>query len=118
MGFGFECGDGWNKLLLKLCNKIQSELNKSSDEFKKNFRVVQVKEKFGGLRFYVQGGNAEIDAAITKAEGESLRTCEKCGKKGDQKGSGYWIRTLCKKCRIVEKKQRAKEAKRLKTLME
>jgi hypothetical protein len=48
MAFGFECGDGWYKLLLKLCNKIQDELNKSPAEIKKNFRVVQVKEKFAG----------------------------------------------------------------------
>ena len=105
MAFGFECGDGWYKLLLKLCNKIQDELNKSPAEIKKNFRVVQVKEKFAGVRFYVQGGNDKIDAAIAKAEAESLRTCEKCGKKGDQKGSGYWILTLCKKCRSAEKRK-------------
>lgn len=40
MAFGFECGDGWYKLLLKLCNKIQDELNKPCDKLKENFRVV------------------------------------------------------------------------------
>jgi hypothetical protein len=118
MAFGFDCGDGWYKLLLNLCDEIQVELNKPCDKLKENFRVVQVKEKFGGLRFYVQGGNDKIDEAITKAEDESLRTCEMCGKKGDQKGSGYWIRTLCKKCRVDEKKKMAKEAKRLKARRE
>lgn len=114
MGFGFECGDGWYKLLLKLCNKIQSELNKIPETARKEFRVVQVKEKFSGLRFYTQGGNEKIDTAILKAEEESLRTCERCGKKGDQKGSGYWVRTLCKGCRKDEKRKMAEELKKRK----
>ncbi|MEK7090164.1 MAG: hypothetical protein AAB930_01100, partial [Patescibacteria group bacterium] len=46
MAFGFECGDGWFGLIKKLCEKLK-------DLDLKDFRVTQVKEKFGGLRFYV-----------------------------------------------------------------
>lgn len=56
--------------------------------------ATQVKEKFGGLRFYINGGDDEIDAAITFAEMLSERTCEVCGAPGKQRGGG-WISTRC-----------------------
>ena len=60
--------------------------------------VHQVKEKFGGLRFYIGGLPEETFSAvvnrISEAENESLRTCDECGKPGRPR-SGGWIRTLC-----------------------
>lgn len=51
MTWGFECGDGWFNLIDKLCSDITKICEKNK---KKNIEViaVQVKEKFGGLRFY------------------------------------------------------------------
>lgn len=60
--------------------------------------AVQVKEKFGGLRFYVNGASAEHDAKIEFAESMSYRTCEVCGRPGKPTRDG-WIRTLCKEHR-------------------
>ncbi len=56
--------------------------------------LVQVKEKFGGLRFYVDGGSNELQAQIELAEAMSYRTCETCGAPGRPR-SGGWVRTLC-----------------------
>lgn len=56
--------------------------------------VQQIKEKFGGLRFYYQGGDNEISGMVTMAEVWAGRTCETCSNKGEQR-SGGWIRTLC-----------------------
>lgn len=56
--------------------------------------VIQVKEKFGSLRFYYNGGDEYIRGLVTMAEGMSGRTCEVCGASGKASGSG-WIRTLC-----------------------
>lgn len=56
--------------------------------------AAQVKEKFGGLRFYVDGGDDEIYAMISFAEAMSYRMCEECGSPGTTGGRG-WIRTLC-----------------------
>lgn len=56
--------------------------------------VLQVKEKFGGLRFYVSGATPEIQAAIDFAESLSHTICEECGNKGFIVGRS-WIRTLC-----------------------
>lgn len=57
-------------------------------------RVVQIKEKFGGLRFYFDGGNEYIRGLVDMAETWAGHTCEKCGEVGYQRGGG-WIRTLC-----------------------
>jgi hypothetical protein len=48
MAWGFECGDGWYNLLIELCEKIECLTEGTSLQVV----AVQVKEKFGGLRFY------------------------------------------------------------------
>jgi hypothetical protein len=58
------------------------------------FEIVQVKEKFGGLRFYVKNANKSIRQRIQAAELESTTVCDVCGKLGERRGGG-WIRTLC-----------------------
>lgn len=62
--------------------------------------VLQVKEKFGGLRFYIGGGDKHINDLISKAEKESFEICEYCGSIDDVKQTrGGWIKTLCWVCR-------------------
>ena len=59
--------------------------------------AVQVKEKFGGLRFYVNGGNEDQHREIAWAEDLSYRVCEQCGTMRDVKvWNQGWIRTLCR----------------------
>jgi len=58
--------------------------------------VTQVKEKYGGLRFYVHGASDEQYAIIRFAEAMSYRTCDVCGDKGKSNGGG-WVTTRCKK---------------------
>lgn len=57
-------------------------------------QIYQVKEKFGGLRFYIGEGTKEIFDRIDQAEEESERTCEQCGKPGVLREGG-WLKTLC-----------------------
>ena len=45
--------------------------------------VTQVKEKFGGLRFYVDCNDDYIDGLISLAEGMSYNTCSECGETGE-----------------------------------
>lgn len=73
--------------------------------------VQQIKEKFGGLRFYYDGGDEHISGMVTMAEVWAGRSCEQCGEKGERR-SGGWIRTLCDKHeaqRQYEMKQRELE---------
>lgn len=56
--------------------------------------AVQIKEKFGGLRFYVHGADSTIHNYITMAESMSYRMCEVCGAPGKVYRDG-WHTTLC-----------------------
>jgi hypothetical protein len=56
--------------------------------------IQQIKEKFGGLRFYYYGGDDQIHGMVRMAELWAGHTCETCGNKGERRQGG-WIRTLC-----------------------
>ncbi len=60
-------------------------------------KAAQVKEKFGGLRFYMTCGSDEIFDLISEAEALSYKTCEECGKPGEERDTG-WIHTHCDNC--------------------
>ena len=57
-------------------------------------RIAQIKEKFGGLRFYYDGGDDQISGFVDMAELWAGHSCEQCGNMGKQR-SGGWVRTLC-----------------------
>jgi len=52
MRYGFEHGDGWFKLAWRLCEQLEQPIGASKQESGCAFQVLQVKQKFGGLRFY------------------------------------------------------------------
>lgn len=56
--------------------------------------AIQVKEKFGTLRFYYYGGDDIVQAYVNMAESMSSVTCETCGSPGITR-SGGWIQALC-----------------------
>lgn len=60
-----------------------------SDEFPQ-VEAIQVKEKFGTLRFYTDYGNNYIYGAIAMAESMSAVTCETCGAPGKLYTHGWW----------------------------
>jgi len=105
MCWGFECGDGWYQILDSLCGQIQHHIDWQNKNFEKGFTqykqvpqvvAVQVKEKFGGLRFYYDGGDDIIGGMVRMAESWAANTCEECGSPGTMRNGG-WIRTLCDK---------------------
>jgi hypothetical protein len=112
--FGIECGSGWFPLLNALCYQIQSyidyqkEANERIEQNKKKYPnydqtpfalipqvvVTQVKEKYGTLRFYYDGGDDTIDGMVRMAEAMSSITCETCGNLGKMRGR-HWFYTAC-----------------------
>ena len=103
MCWGFECGDGWYNIIDQLCANIQHYTDWNNQNFAKGFKqykevsqvvAVQIKEKFGTLRFYYDGGDDTIGGMVRMAEAMSAVMCEECGSPGHQR-SGGWIRTLC-----------------------
>jgi hypothetical protein len=112
-------GDGWYDLVDSLCGVIQNEVD--NDISQHGYRVkrgeakeedkpeqvipVQIKEKFGGLRFYINGGNERVHGAIHAAESMSYRICENCGNPGKPNSDG-WIKVYCDPCNELDKRRR------------
>jgi len=118
--FWFECSDGWYTLISELAGDIQNYVDNKNDSYgykvkrgeakeedrpEYQVRAVQVKQKFGGLRFYVNGGDDFVDGMITFAESMSLKICEHCGNPGRSCGGG-WIYTFCEPCETLDNKRR------------
>lgn len=82
----FAVGPGWYGIIKRLITDLI--------ELGWDKQICQVKEKFGGLRFYINSGSEEIWQRIQLAESASYITCEKCGELGELRGGG-WIQTLC-----------------------
>lgn len=58
--------------------------------------ATQIKEKFGTLRFYVNGADDYCHGIINFAESMSACTCEVCGQLGKLNNQG-WLKTRCEK---------------------
>lgn len=99
MCWGFECGDGWYWLIDQLCDSIQKYID-NNPHLCNQVVAVQVKEKFGGLRFYITEGNETIHGMVWLAEHMSYNICEVCGSTENVSTIGRsWITTECDKCR-------------------
>jgi len=89
--------EGWYKLALQCHIEL---LNADPD-----YKILQIKEKFGALRFYVEpseeyyqtpeGEKTNLNAIIAKYEALSRVTCEATGESGVMMQSpGGWYKTL------------------------
>ena len=95
--FYFECGNGWYNLIDILCRQIEFRgLRGSVPDPDFDVKITQVKEKFGGLRFYCEGADDNIYGMIDMAEAMSIRICEECGNPGKlMKSNTGWLHTAC-----------------------
>lgn len=119
MCFGFECDDGWFDLIYQLCQDIEVAYaklpeEKKLDDYNDACIAFQVKEKFGGLRFYLDSEADGVYELTSTAETKSFTICEICGEPGKPSGRG-WIKTLCEmhrderdaaKARIAEQREK------------
>lgn len=85
--YDFSPSVGWLSLIREMSERLKDT----------NVKVVQVKSKFGGLRYYVNGTTSENYLIITKAETASYHICEDCGEPGTTRPGG-WVMTLCDSC--------------------
>lgn len=125
MGRGFAIGDGWFPLIEAACGVISAPYLSAEREYRHarqrdadgdpdidasvveharakmlaaEARVpfaLQVKEKFGTLRFFLEGGGERTRACAEFAEYLSASICEICGRPGVTLASGGWMRTRC-----------------------
>lgn len=120
---GFCIGAGWWPIIEALCEQIdaytkwrnntrEALLKDNPHKHKipnavKPVKVAQIKEKFGGLRFYYDGGDDHISGMVRMAESWAGRSCEECGNVGTSRNGG-WIKTLCD-AHEEERQQQMKE---------
>lgn len=119
-----EVGDGWIPLLDKLTSMIDNKIKdikkyndgwlkngvvtpekyESNKKLMDNFKIVQIKEKFGGLRFYTEGTDYRVDKDIHGwiqfAEVMANELCEGCGTNQGLGSTSGWMRTICEPCAI------------------
>lgn len=121
----FAVGKGWNNIIRVLCNCLYSEVHHAKSRLKAAIlypgenadahraacelsvqqeidnlpSIMQVKEKFGTLRFYATGGTDRTYSMIQFAEAMSALTCEVCGDQGSIDRNGGWYKTHCAKHR-------------------
>jgi hypothetical protein len=87
----------WWKYLWTLYEDYKKRKELVNPDYYKVF-AVQVKEKFGGLRFYTSGNDDIVEGMIYMAEALSCMTCEVCGQPGVISSKGYWLKALCSTC--------------------
>ena len=102
MAWGFECGNGWFKILEEFCEKVANV---------PGFKFSQVKEKFGMLTIYYEGPKYKKDyklirEAIEEAGDKSRKTCETCGEPAKLKSDAGWMLVECKKCNAIKQARR------------
>lgn len=81
-------GKGWSKLIDQLYDRLPNTVY-----------VYQVKEKFGGLRFYTNSLTEEEYKIVDEVCKLSEKTCESCGKEGYIDENESWLTCLCDECR-------------------
>jgi ribosomal protein S27AE len=107
--YGFTCGDGWFSIVDRLSAKLVAD---------PNLVAVQVKEKVGELRFYVDAFDSapkpdpvlaeRVYAERTAAREESSRTCEICGEPGTlAERLRRWLSVRCESCEWLDEIEEA-----------
>ena len=92
--WGDEVGDGWKTHVME-CHRQLKHLDPG-------YRISQIKEKFGGLRYYYDSSydfeniiNDVMDSVVQAAEYRCSITCEVCGAGGRMRYNFGWYKTLC-----------------------
>lgn len=92
-----ETGSGWFSLIEELSIKLEQLIMQYPSNERQQYRVIQVKEKFGTLAFYLNSSSEEMDKLIQEATNMSAQVCEVCGGFGKIHTNSWLVRTRCEK---------------------
>jgi len=96
---------GWNQIVDDLCGTIQDYIDNTKKnidgewQYPYQIECLQVKEKFGSLRFYTNYHDDTVEGMISFAEYLSLHTCQECGSRENIGRTEGWIVVLCEDCK-------------------
>ena len=86
---------GWRKAFgIQMCKEIRAALLRQGWKSLFKYRIMQIKEKFGELRWYDEFSTSDIQDIISKYEDISRHTCIVCGKPATKISTG-WICPYC-----------------------
>ena len=90
---------GWRKAFgIQMCKEMKAALLRAGGrKALHSYRITQIKEKYGELRWYDIWGYEETNKIIEKYAYISRHTCIDCGKPADYITKG-WIEPYCKDC--------------------
>lgn len=91
----FDCLDGWYELIRELSDALELLCANQKRWKKRPMLSSQVKEKLGGLRFYVDNIAPGAEALIAAAERRSRDTCEVCGNPGSVRSEEGRLNARC-----------------------
>ncbi|MFI6662949.1 hypothetical protein ACIBL8_46565 [Streptomyces sp. NPDC050523] len=91
-------GPGWHPLLLRLHTQLLT--------WDADYRVEDLKEKFGAVRVHIATASGppdpEIRGLVLSVEEQSATVCEFCGAAGRRRRRGDtphgWIKAVCESC--------------------
>ena len=91
--------DGWrNAFGLQMCEELkQALLEEGGEKLLSEYKIIQIKEKFGYLRWYDSWTTNKVQDIVCKYEDLSARTCISCGKPATKISHG-WICPWCDNC--------------------
>ncbi len=87
--YDFSPPPGWVDIVDRLSDKLAKD---------PAVRIVQVKEKYAGLRVYLEDVDQRADDLVRAAEAQAAEVCQECGY-GPVKvvSRGGWLRRLCQR---------------------
>ena len=87
---------GWRKSFgVQMCEEIAQVLYEN--DYLDKYKIAQIKEKFGELRWYDFGAPDKVQEIIDKYSRISAKTCISCGKPATRITLG-WIAPYCDDC--------------------
>ena len=90
---------GWRKTFgIQMCKEIAKQLRKEHRLYK--YRITDIKEKWGELKWCDSGSSHEIFNIINKYIILSQTTCINCGKPAKWLSYGGWIGPYCDDCKV------------------
>jgi len=96
-------GEGWYPLIQELIAElIKTDWDRD---------IHQIKEKFGGLCFYIGSASEAVHKLVREYESKSYHICETCGEAGELRkdcgwGGSTWYKTMCDKHYLELKTER------------
>ena len=82
-----QVGPGWTPLIQRVYN--------AREAIGTPVGIIQVKEKYGGLRIYTEYRDEELERTIIEVGKESFTVCEECGKPGTLRKRNSVYFTAC-----------------------